>query len=42
MKTHAQNVTYTIKDACIIDESTGRDVMSTWETPIMQIHAEWR
>jgi len=40
MKTHAQNVTYTIKDDCIIDESTGWDVMSTWETPIMQLHAD--
>lgn len=40
MKTHAQNATYTIKDDCIIDESTGWDVMSTWETPIMQLHAD--
>lgn len=40
MKTHAQNATYTIKDDCIIDESLGWDVMSTWETPIMQLHAD--
>ena len=40
MKNHAKNVTYTITDDCIIDESTGWDVMSTWETPIMQLHAD--
>ena len=40
MITYAETATYTIKDDCIIDESTGWDVMSTWETPIMQKHAD--
>jgi len=40
MKGYAATATYTIKDDCIIDENTGWDVMSTWETPIMQKHAD--
>ena len=40
MKGYAYYANYTIKENCIIDESTGWDVMSTWETPIMQKHAD--
>ena len=32
--------TIQLKKICIIDEATGWDVMSTWETPIMQKHAD--
>ena len=40
MKGYAYAANYTIKEDCIIDEATGWDVMSTWETPIMQKHAD--
>ena len=40
MKGYAYAATYTIKDDCIIDEATGWDVIATWETPIMQKHAD--
>ena len=40
MKGYASMTTYTIKDDCIVDDRTGWDVMSTWETPIMQLHAD--
>jgi len=40
MKGYAHTANYTIKENCIIDEATGWDVMSTWETPIMQLHAD--
>ena len=40
MKGYAYYANYTIKENSIIDESSGWDVMSTWETPIMQKHAD--
>ncbi len=40
MRGYASMTTYTIKDDCIVDDRTGWDVMSTWETPIMQLHAD--
>ena len=40
MKGYAYAANYTIKEDCIIDEANGWDVMSTWETPIMQKHAD--
>ena len=40
MKGYAYGATYTVTAAAIIDEATGWDVMSTWETPIMQKHAD--
>ena len=40
MKGYAFYANYTIKENSIIDESSGWDVMSTWETPIMQKHAD--
>ena len=40
MRGYAYYANYTIKENSIIDESSGWDVMSTWETPIMQKHAD--
>ncbi len=40
MNGYAATATYTITDDCIIDAKTGWDVMSTWESPIMQKHAD--
>ncbi len=40
MKGYAAFANYTVKEDCIIDENTGWDVMSDWETPIMQLHAD--
>ncbi len=40
MKGYAYGATYTVTADAIIDEATGWDVMSTWETPIMQKHAD--
>ena len=40
MKGYAYYANYTIKENSIIDESSNWDVMSTWETPIMQKHAD--
>jgi len=40
MKGYAATANYTVKEDCIIDEATGWDVMSDWETPIMQLHAD--
>ena len=40
MKGYAYGATYTVTEDAIIDEATGWDVMSTWETPIMQKHAD--
>jgi hypothetical protein len=40
MKGYAYGANYTVTADAIIDEATGWDVMSTWETPIMQKHAD--
>jgi len=40
MNGYAATATYIITDDCITDEESGWDVMSTWESPIMQKHAD--
>ena len=40
MRGYASMTTYTVTSDAIIDEASGWDVMSTWETPIMQKHAD--
>jgi len=40
MNGYAATATYIITDDCITDERSGWDVMSTWESPIMQKHAD--
>ena len=40
MNGYAATATYIITDDCITDQGSGWDVMSTWESPIMQKHAD--
>ena len=40
MKGYAYYANYTIKENSIVDDHSGWDVMSKWESPIMQVHAD--